>query len=186
LNPIRVAKGDEAVDVLYPPIPTRLLQGIKGVRFPLDHAVGTALDMAAALLVENVLLTYLTAFREKRADVDTRQLRFHPGGRFGGMLSEIWEDLHHIGVVPNHDWEEGPRFHYLERNLDELLHRVVSLTEGSPELGKREYQQIRRMVDELVHRSFRGRGRFVFEEIFDRIEYILRRGLDNARDKRSD
>ncbi len=203
LDPIRITKNkgqdeeEEDVEVFYPPVPPQLLHGVDGVVFPLEQAVGAAMDIAVFQMIENVLLTILGSpaaltrrelmiepIRDQREyELRSREYMRHSVGRFGRSLSEIMETFHRSGVVTERLSRDRIDFRYLERNLDELMHRLRSVAIDRSHDGRREVDEIREIRDFIEHHLHRyavREGRFFSAEFVDRLEYLVHR-LDGPR-----
>jgi hypothetical protein len=192
LNPIKIKKTvaqdgeDDEIEVLYPPIPPQLLQGIQGVVFPLAQASGGALDIAVVQMFENLLNAalgssgMLTHDRDFMAEPmgDSRDLELrsreyirHNVTRVGRALSEVADILYRSGVVTEETRFGRMDFRYLDRTLDQLLHRLRRLRDGKHE-GIRE---IGGFIEHHLHRYGVRESRFFTREFIDRLEYLVHR-----------
>lgn len=183
LSPIRIGSGKEKHEVLYPPIPTRLLHGVRDAVFPVEGAVVTTIDLASALIIENVISSFLRSPRKSPNQDDERQRYFrHAGvGRLGRVLSEAFEQFYRAGIVPSGSERSFARrdFRYLERNLEELVYRIRrTADEREFNFGREEFEHLRQILGEYAYEIHGGHGRYILGDVLERVEYMLRRVAD--------
>jgi hypothetical protein len=180
LSPLRVGEDKAPVQVPYPPIPTRLLHGISGVVFPIESAVAAAIDMATALIIENLLISTLGSGRDDTPEAQFRSREFlgfrSRGGRLSGVLSDLLESFLRVGVVPRRLDEDGiESFHYLERSVDELQHRIMRMFEDRPHLDGRNLEEIHHFLSDYFHRFGRRPSSYMLRDLMERLQYMIQR-----------
>ena len=176
LSPLRIGSGTEPIEVSYPPIPTRLLHGVTGAIFPIEEAIEALIDMAAALIVENMLISILGSGDPREIEFRThRYLRHSGGSRFGNLFSDILDKFNRVGVIPRRieqqlDGRAG--FLYFERNIEEVLDRMMR--EERPRLDRRQLREIHHILREYVSRYGGRASSYIVHEVMKRLEHQSR------------
>jgi hypothetical protein len=166
LRPLRISEDQRPIEVIYPPIPTRLLEGVEGAVFPIETAAATAIEMIAALILESLVLQLFNSDRERGYRLSTN---------YGRALSDISREFDRSGVLPDRS-----RTHYLERSIDEFLHRIVRSSVDPANLGSIAAEEIHRLIRDFVHTpGIEGRS-FFMHDLAERFEYLLRGGLERG------
>jgi hypothetical protein len=174
LDPLRIGKDEDPIDVLYSPIPTRYLHGVSGARFRVEFVVSLALNVIAALLIENTLAPLLTG----RIEHNYRDVRYFRRGRRSEILSELMERFHYVGILPDSShWIASSPIRYLEDSIQELLDRDIrSLDKRDQRVLAEEIDRVQHYLQELMYRM--DLNSYAFRDILGQTEHLLRSFVD--------
>jgi hypothetical protein len=161
-------KGD-SVELLFPPLPPILLDGVRGLSLPLDDAIAMLDAEVLSLRLQNFLLDFPWQLDRADAVERNRHLRYEYEFRRGRAPGEYLQRIT-SRRAPRRMYEE---MHYIERRLlgaVEELHRRGVPRESVDEV----FSHLRELAFEGPIRGLEA------GEIYQRAEMMLRRLLDPA------